>query len=422
MDNSINKFEKELDRLLEQYLGDGELNRLNLKINPPKEGNNKINRMINDFYRNQLQIENNNYSERIKIDRSITFSEKALQPDNFYEFLLDLGQLCLSGGRLNLANEIFRKVQTQSSKTLHKAESLLGLADVFSRRANWQRSLITIEKVGSLYRELNDNSGLAKCENLLGSIYGERGNLAKAKDYFLNSLSLINPDNDLELAANLDMNLGIIDNIQGNTDDSIKHLTNALVSYNKLGNNRRIAETKHNIGMVYLESEDYESALEAFDEAIEIAKQGRFMSILCLIYLAKSQVLIAMDDIYYASEFADKALDISNSTDDKLTSADIYRVKGIIERLRKNYNDAESFLLNSLRMNASLKNEKNIAETSFELAVLYEEKNNSQSKNSYLTSALNYFKQINAFKKVKKIEDMMNIGTAQSEFVIKRLT
>ena len=118
-----------------------------------------------------------------------------------------------------------------------------------------------------------------------------------------------------------------------------------------------------------------------------------------------------MDDIYYADKFADKALDISNSIDDKLTSADSYRVKGIIERLRKNYNDSESFLLNSLRMNTSLNNEKNIAETSFELAVLYEEKNNSQSKNSYLTRALNYFKRINAYKKVEKIEDMLNIGT-----------
>ncbi|MCH8033368.1 MAG: tetratricopeptide repeat protein [Bacteroidetes bacterium] len=412
MKNSIDKFEIELNGLLKRYFNDDELNRLNLNINPPKEGSDKITGMINDFYRNQLQIDINNCSERIKIDKTITFSEKTLQPDKFYKFLLDLSQLCLSLGRLNFSNELFKKVKRNSNNTALKAESLIGLADVFSRRANWQRSLRTIKEAESLYRELNDDSGLAKCENLLGSIYGERGDLAKAKVYFLNALSLINPENDLELAANLDTNLGIIDNIQGNTDDSIKHLTNALVSYNRLGNNRRITETKHIIGMVYLESGDYESALAAFDEGIELAKQGGFMSTLCLIYLAKSQVLIAMDDIYYASGFADKALDISNTTDDKLTSADIYRVKGIIERLRKNYNDAESFLLNSLRMNTSLKNEENIAETSFELAVLYEEKNDSQSKNSYLTSALNYFKQINAFNKVKKIEDMLNIGTA----------
>ncbi len=411
MKNSIDKFEIELDGLLKRYFNDKELSWLNQNINPPKERTDKITGMINDFYRNQLQIEINNCSERIKIDRTVTFSEKTLQADNFYIFLLDLSQLCLSRGRLNLSNELFKKVYRNSNNNVRKAESLLGLADVFSRRADWQRSLVKIEDAESIYRELNDNSGLAKCENLLGSIYGERGDLAKAKAYFLNSLALINPEDDWEFAATLETNLGVLESIEENTDDSIKHLTNALVSYTKLGNNRRITDIKHNIGMVYLESGDYESALAVFDEAIEIAKRGSFISTLSLIYLAKSQVLVATDELYYASEFADKALDISNSTDDKLTSADSYRVKGIIEKLRKNFNAAETYLLTSLRINTNLKNEHNIALTSIELAALYEEKSNSQSKESYLTSALNYFKQINAFKEVKKIEDMLGIRT-----------
>ena len=408
----INKFETEFNGLLKQYFNDAELSRLNQDIIPPKKGSDKITGMINDFYRNQLQIEINNSSERIKIDRTVTFSEKTLQTDKFYTFLLVLSQLCLSRGRLNIANELFKKVKKNSNNTVHKAESLLGLADVFSRRADWQRSLVTIEEAESIYIELNDNSGLAKCENILGSIYGERGDLTKSKDYFLNALSLLNPENDLELAANLEMNLGILENIRQNADESIKHLTNSLASYTKLGNKRRITENKHNIGMVYLESEDYESALAAFDEGIEIAKQGGFMSTLCIIYLAKAQALIATHDFYYASEFADKALDVSNSTDDKLTAADSYRVKGIIERHRKNFNAAETYLLTSLRINTNLNNGHNIAVTSLELAELYEEKNNSKSKESYLTSALNYFRQINAFKEIKKIEDMLDIGTA----------
>jgi len=159
--------------------------------------------------------------------------------------------------------------------------------------------------------------------------------------------------------------------------------------------------------MVYLESEDYESALEAFDEAIEIAKQGRFMSILCLIYLAKSQVLIAMDAIYYATGFADKALDISNSIDDKLTSADIYRVKGIIERRMKNYNAAETFLLNSLRMNITLKNTLNIAETSFELGLLSDEIGNESEKTDWLQKSLRYYSDIDATEKVTMIEELL---------------
>jgi tetratricopeptide (TPR) repeat protein len=408
MDNSISNFDKELDNLLEQYLGDRRLNPLNLNINLPEEGNNKIPRMINKFYLNQLQIENNNYSERIKIDRSITLSEKALHPDNFYEFLLDLGKLCLSGGRLNLANEIFRKVKTHSSKILHKVESLLGLADVFSRRADWQKSIRTIEAAASFYRELNDNSGQANCENLLGTIYGECGDLSKAKDHFLNSLLLLNPVKDLELAANLDMNLGIIDNIKGNKNDSIKHLKKALAGYIKLGNNRRIAETRHNLGMVYLDSGDHKSALESFDEGIEIAKQGRFMTILCVIYLAKSQILVATNDIRNAAGFADKALDISNATDDKLTSADIYRVKGIIERTRKNYGDAETFLLNSLRMNKSLKNARNIAETFFELGLLSADMGNESGKTDWLQKSLGYYSKIDATEKVTLINKLLS--------------
>jgi tetratricopeptide (TPR) repeat protein len=407
MNDSINNFEKKLDRLLEQYLGDDKLNQLNLKLNPTKEKNNKVPEIINNFYLIQLQIENNTYSERIKIDRSITLSEKILPPDNFFDFLLDLGQLCLSSGRLNLANEVFRKVKTHSSKTIHKAESLLGLADVFSRRADWQKSLKAIEDAGSFYRELNDTSGLAKCENILGSIYGECGDLEKAKDYFLNALSLINPEENLEFASNLESNLGILDNIQGNKLGSIKHLANALLGYNKLGNNRHIAETSHNLGMVYLESGDYELALKSFDEGIEIAKQGRFMSILCVIYLAKSQILVAKNEIYTAAVFADKALEISNSTDDKLTSADIYRVKGIIERSRKNYNDAKTFLLNSLRMNKSLKNVRNIAETSFELGLLNADMGNEREKTDWLQKSLDYYSEIDATEKVTMIEELL---------------
>jgi hypothetical protein len=363
--------------------------------------------MINNFYVNQLKIENNTYGERIKIDRSITLSEKALPTDKFYEFLLDLGRLCLAGGRINLANEIFRKVKNNSRKTLHQAESLVGLADVFSRRADWQKSLRTIEDAGSFYKKLDDKSGHANCENFLGIIYGELGNLSIAKEHLLNSRSLLNPEKDMELAANLDMNLGIIENLQGNKIESIKHLKNALAGYKKLGNNRRIAETRHNLGMVYLETCDYDSALESLDEGIEIAKQGRFMSILCVIYLAKSQILVEKNDIYNAAGFADKALEISNTTDDKLTSADIYRVKGIIERNRANYTDAKTYLLNSLRMNKSLRNTRNIAETSLEMGLLNAAIGNESEKTVWLQKALGYYSEIDATDKVKMIEKLL---------------
>ena len=412
MEDSKVAFEIELDHLLKQYFGEEDLNRINFKMNPRKEEGNRISEMINDFYRNQLDIDIDSSNERIKIDRTITFSQNQLKPEKFSEFLLDLGVLCVSKGRLTLASEIFKKTKKSSTNILHQAEALLEQANILSRRGDWPRSLMTLAEAETLFKKIDESFGLAKCYNLLGSIYGDRGDIEKAKNYFLKSLVLINPETNLEMIANLNTNLGIIANIEENRTGAHRHLNDALVIYKKLDNSKRIAEVNYNIGLTFFDSKDYDSALDAFDEGIEIAKKERFLSILCLLYHSKSQVLIAKDDINSASEFVDKALEISHNVDDKLTFGDLYKLKGIIERQLKNYNLSESYLLNSLRINKSLKNEMNVAETSIELGILYDEIDNSKSKKSYLESALNYYKQINASQKVKEVETKLGIIVA----------
>jgi hypothetical protein len=54
----------------------------------------------------------------------------------------------------------------------------------------------------------------------------------------------------------------------------------------------------------------------------------------------------------------------------------------------------------------------NIAETSFELGMLYEELKNYESKHFYLKSSLNYYKEINASAKAKEIDEILQIKAA----------
>ncbi len=171
MQDSTNNFEIELDGLLRMYLGEDELKRLDLKIIPSNVESNRVTEMINDFYRNQLEINIDSCNERIKIDRSITFSEKHLKRDKFYGFLLDLGKICISSGKLNIASEIFKKIIKNSTKHLHKAESLLELANVFSRKGDWHRSIETVSDAETLFRNIYDSIGITKCYNLKGSIF-----------------------------------------------------------------------------------------------------------------------------------------------------------------------------------------------------------------------------------------------------------
>lgn len=409
---TYNKFENELNIFLKEYLANDSYDLLRERLDIPEKEADSVSEKINQFYKQQLQIDDHPSKDRIRVDRIITFSEKSLSTEKFCKMLIEIARICLSEAKIDLANEIFRKARKLTNSDLTKAESLLGVADVFSRKAKWTKSLEALHEAKALFKSKSDYRGLAKCENLLGTIFGELGDISKAKKHLLTSLSLINSDEDLELAANLYSNLGIVYNIQENPEVSINHFNKALAIYNKLNKHKSATEASLNIGIVHYESEKYDASLNALDNAIETAKTGNFISVLCITYLAKAQVLIKLNDFYYAAEFADKALEISHDSDDKLTLADIYRVKGIIERNLENYAVSETYLLNSLRINKSLNNELNIAETSIELGLLYEKMNDADSKNSYLNKSQEYYKTIEATAKVDMIEQMLGFSSA----------
>lgn len=121
-------------------------------------------------------------------------------------------------------------------------------------------------------------------------------------------------------------------------------------------------------------------------------------------YLAKSQILIANQDLRIAKEFADKALSISHNLDDKLTIADIYRVRGMIAKQLNDTQTAKSYLMISLRINTKQRNSLNIAETSAELASIYKEEGKHELGNNYLHQALDYYRKTNVKDKILVIE------------------
>jgi tetratricopeptide (TPR) repeat protein len=410
MKNTNQKFDWAVDNLFKNYFDDEQVNQLNAKINSTFAEYDDITSKINEFYQSQLNLKADLASDRQKIDRAITFSEKKLEKKDFEKFLLELGHICISSGKLNLANEIFKKVKNNPSSEKVKAEAILALSDIFSRRADWARSLQLIDEASIIYNNDSDNNGMSKCENMRGTIFGERGDFENAKQYFLNSLALINPEEDIEMAANLETNLGIIENIQGETEKSLFHLNNALAKYTQIKNSNRIAEVKLNIGTVLQEAGLYDLAEESLDEVIKIALIKGYHSTLCLAYLTKSQVLLAKKDFIYASEFADNALELGTSLDDKLTVADAYKIKGIVARYSGNFKNAEFYLLISLRMNTKLNNTMNIAETSFELGILYQGFDQMEKRDEFLNNSLSYFRKINARTKVHKIEELLERG------------
>ncbi len=418
MQDSLTMFEKDIQNLLSEYLAENEYRKIFIDGTHHQIGRTNISSKISDLYKKQLDIKIDESTDRMQIDRAITLAKKKLESDKFYEFILELGNICIASGKINFAQEIFSKTNRKSNNKIIRAKSLIGLADIHSRRANWTRGISLVTEAESIFKENNDIKGLANCFNMLGSISGEMGEIERAKNYFNQSLVFANDSSDQELNAKIETNLGIVNTILGNTDESVMHYESAMLIYKQIGDLRRVAEVYLNIGLNFLETLDIKSSLAALDKGIEISIEYRYLGVLSLLYHAKSQVLIADKDIQSAKEFADKALSLSHNLDDKQTIAEIYKIRGIIAKEMNDLQTSENYLMISLRINTSLRNSLNIAEVSIELATLYKDQGKHEQSKYYYSQAIDYFRKSNAPDKVMKIEKMLgidsiNISTAE---------
>jgi len=400
---------KNLERILSHYLGAGEISeykKLLSEFLPSYEykGNASIKKQL------EPQI---TASEKYQatLDTLVTFTKYKLPKNKFVEMLLHLGETSISLGENSAASKLFlyviSEVKDEPSLANLVAHSYLSLADVHSRQADWKNSIKYINLAKKIFSKQKDLKGIAKCENLLGTIEGEKGNLKKANVHFEKSLSYLDAKKDSALMGMLEINLGVLNNIQGNYDQAFTYYQRALIRYEQLENPRRIAETRHNLGMLFTQKEEYEAALKEFDQSIAVSMNSGYSPTLGLSYLSKAFIYTRLHDFMLANAFADKAMEVCTRLNDRLSIADIYKIKGIIERSQKNYNAAENYFLSSLRINQELENNLNEAETLLEMGILYQQTGSLEKAAEVLNASLKYYKKTGVADMISKINALL---------------
>ncbi len=350
-----------IDRILPDYFNNTQLEEFNKVISKTLPPHSIIKLSDNLTIKEQLDLDlllSNDYSQYI--DLLITFTLKNLEFSKSVEFLLLLGDNSITQGELTTASRIYNHtlsiVNHNSNLENISAYCHLSLGEISSREANWNEAISYIKTAQKLFNKHKDLKGSAKCSNLLGTIYGDRGNLRKAKINFENSLSLLEPKTDTSLIGMLEVNLGIIYNIQGNYDEALSYYQRALIKYEQLRDQKRISEIKHNLGMLYLQKGEYDKAIIEFDSSIRIALEIGNLPTLSLSYLNKAYIYSQINDFDLSAAFAEKSMEICFSLNDRLSIADLYKIKGIIEQHKKNYLISENYFLTSIRINEELEN------------------------------------------------------------------
>ncbi|MCH8326707.1 MAG: tetratricopeptide repeat protein [Bacteroidetes bacterium] len=403
---------KILSKILSEFLGQkefGEFQKLLLKENSSKKQKVSSSTISKE---KQLKVEFSSLPLYSNIDLLITFSQYKLKQSKLTKFLLFIGEDLTAKGLLDSAEKVFShllSISPDKLKSSVRAKVFYGLGDIYSRQAFWEKSISYLNKARIIFKSINDKQGMAKCENILGTIKVETGELKSAKKHFESALSLLGSNKPDVLIGMLESNIGILENIQGNYDQAYIHFQRALFKFEKDNNHQRLSEVHHNLGMVYLEKKNYKSGIKEFDRAFTHASKADVWQIMCISCINKAYIYNKLKDYSLANAFAVKAMDIAYKINDRLSIADIYKIKGVIEKNKKNYTLSENYLNTSLRINIELENILNQAEALYEMGFLYKQMRDFKKSRTCFNKSLNKYNYLKIENKVEEILEVLKI-------------
>lgn len=383
----------ELNKILKSILGKVEFNHVSSLLL-----NHTYLKRLTDRFRNSL---------RSNVDIIMTFAETKITDKKYLELLLALGNSCIVHGENDIAKEILDKLLLLSKKgdgfLSITGHANLQIAIIESNQANWVATQKSLRNAIKIFHELSDEIGLAECENLLGTVEAEKGKLKLAEIHFRNAYSYVKYKRKNLLKSKIEINLGIICNMLEKYEEAEIFYHKALIVFTEVKEQKRIAETTHNLGMLYLKVAKYKQAIKEFEKSIKISEVENYNYIMGITFLGLAETYLLLGDIENATLNADRGFEMCNKTNDRLTIADIYKVRGIICKKDKKYESAENYLLTCLRINKELKNELNTAEVNYELGLLFEETKDSFKAVKHFKLALVYYREYNCQKEIQKI-------------------
>jgi tetratricopeptide (TPR) repeat protein len=242
-------------------------------------------------------------------------------------------------------------------------------------------------------------------ENLRGTCCVEQGHLVKARMHYSKALQEFQQSEEKVMAGTVLMNLGIVHNIMGDWQKAIEFYHSALPYFQSAGDPRRIAEAHHNLGMSQISRCGYTEALHEFEKSLSLSTKFQDPRLIGLAQLGKAVTFFRLEDLRCGLAFCSLALKQFEKTNDRLSVADAYKIKGMILREMKQYDLAETHFQTSLRINDERGNQLNLGETYYELGVLKRRQRQREEAKNAFQKASQLFERVGARGKLAETKE-----------------
>lgn len=245
-----------------------------------------------------------------------------------------------------------------------------------------------------LATQLGNSLLLAQALNVRAGMALEVGEMDEARELYQQALGT--GARDPALIAQIEQNLGIMHNIEGDYKTALVHYEHSLHAYELAADQNGCAVAHHNMGMVHADRKLWDAADEHFRQSYAIAQQTDDLRLQGLCLLNHAEVHVARGLYDDAKTNVETALRLFDRIEAELDKADAYRILGVVYRETGRPVLAEARLQTALELARRTGSVLSEAEATREMAVLCQEQNRNLQALTLLHAAYQLFTRLHA--------------------------
>jgi predicted ATPase/DNA-binding CsgD family transcriptional regulator len=213
----------------------------------------------------------------------------------------------------------------------------------------------------ALYRELEDQPGIAFALSLLGSAAWTKGNMVAARTLTQEALAVARKVDDLDRTAYSLFVLGLLSSSQGEYARARALYEESLAIHRAVGNKRGIAHTLSQLAqMLFVSQSDQAQVIPLLEECLTLSQEVGFKEGIAAYYCVSGQLALSRGELITARTLAEKSVALYREMGHRHGTAKSLSVLGKVFANEGDYVAAQTFYEQSLAISGEL-NEKWVA-------------------------------------------------------------
>lgn len=235
--------------------------------------------------------------------------------------------------------------------------------------------------------EIEENEDLIPDINyFIGVLYTKNSNYLLGLDFLLKSIQTMSDESRLSYVKE-----AIGDNyfIQENFETALQHFDEAAQQFNQLGNQIKVAWLYNKMGKCYLGLDETSDADEYFEESILLFEELGIKEGIVSIFGNMAWSSFKDGDYYLAKKNCFHSLRENIALGNVVDEMDALYLLGKIENEEGDDKAAEAYFIDAFNLAIKLKELKYVRDVSFELSELYKKEKDYKQANQFLTTYIN---------------------------------